>query len=918
VKATHPKLRDLTRRSLLKRGAGLLAGFALLQGVRFVVPSETFAALLRKRIYIAPDDHTDYFWAAGEDRYREAFLSTLDYYLDQADATIASGNAPAHQGRWNCDGSFWMWEYERNRTAAQFQRLIDRIKSGHISVPLNALCVCLGGAPLEAILRGMYYPGKIERHYGLRFRLAYTIENVTQPYGLNSLWWGAGARYSWKGICNCDTEVTAADHREHEIYWAEGPDGNRVLMKWNSLRSPGDNTSIGGYAEARRPDDVVEYMDTDPTFRARYPYNVIGAFGQGWDDVETKTSELVTTAKEKTNADRLVIVSNEEDFFEDFEATYGDQIPVVACSFGNEWDLYCAALAEQSARIKRSVERLRSAEAMSALVAPHQPAFWNGRSADRDRTWMNLGLFWEHNFGMVGPPSGLVDERVAWQKRLAHEIESYVDTLHADAKGVLGSLIQKSGENERFYAFNPLSWVRTDFVDFEYAGTLPVHVVDLGTGEEAPSQIIHVEGVQILRVLATNVPSLGYKVLELRAGPGAGWSGAPTADAGTGLIENEFFRVIVAPRGAITSFVAKDQSNREFARSIGGYAINDLGPSAGGLAVENSGPVSVTLVATADSPIRHTTRITLFRQLRRVEIRNEITQNFEDTQQWRFGFNLDAPDVWHEEVGAVIRAKKVSQGGHYTDRSQNARLDWLTINHFADMSGSDLVGMTLANADCYFMRLGSSTVLDLDVSTPQITLLAGGRVVKFTNGLPLQGGDDRFVQRFAMRSHGGYSASSAMRFALEHQNPLIVGRVSGGNVYPEDQFSFVSLSNPDVLLWALKPADDGAELGLIARVWNLAAGIAAADLTFSKPVIAALRCTHIETGEETASVKEGALTFSATENQIASFLVRTDSAPSLSTPTPDATPPCEPGTAGCERTFLPTITKSGCQTRLNS
>jgi len=910
VNAAYPKFKSLTRRTFLKRGAGLLVGVTLSQGVRCAVPRATFAALSRKRIYLAPDDHTDYFWAAGEERYREVFLSTLDYYLDQADATIAAGNAPEHQGRWNCDGSFWMWEYGRNRTAVQFQRLIDRIKSGHISVPLNALCVCLGGAPLEAIVRGMYYAGKMERQYGVRFRLAYTLENATQPYGLSSLWWGSGARFSWKGICNCDTAVTGADHREHEIYWAEGPDGNRVLMKWNSLRSPGDNTSIGGYAEARRPDDVVEYVSTDPTFRARYPFDVIGAFGQGWDDVETKGSKLVTTAREKTNPDRLVIVSNEEDFFEDFAATYGQQIPVVACSFGNEWDLYCAALAEQSARVKRAVEKLRSAESMSVLVAAHQPSFWDGRSAARDQTWMNFGLFWEHNFGMVGPPSGLVDERVAWQKRLAHEIASYVDTLYEDAKVALGSLIGNRGENERFYVFNPLSWVRTDFVDFAYAGNTPVHTIDLVTGQEAPSQLVSVEDMQYLRVLVENIPSLGYKVFELRAGPGASFPEALRADAGSGVIENEFFRVTVAPRGAITSFVAKDQSNREFAKSIDGYAINDLGPSTGKLVLENAGPVSVTLVATADAPIRHTTRITLFRQLRRVEIRNEITQNFEDTQQWRFGFRLDAPEVWHEEVGAVICAKKVSQAGHYTDRSENGRFDWLTINHFADMSGSDHVGMTLANADCYFMRLGNSTALDLDVITPQIALLAGGRVVKFTNGLPHQGGDDHFVQRFAMRSHTGYSAASAMQFALEHQNPLIAGRVSGGTVYPESEFSFGAVSNPDVLVWAFKPADDGAELGAMVRVWNLSAATTAADLTLSTPIVAAERCTHIETSEGAASIKDGALTFSIAKNQIASFLVRTDSMPSVSTPTPAATPPCEPGAADCERAFLPTIDKS--------
>ena len=73
-----------------------------------------------RRSYIAPDDHTDYMWTAAENAYRQAFIDRIDYYLDQADRTAA--HRAEHQGRWNCDGSFWMWTYEKNRTAAQFQR----------------------------------------------------------------------------------------------------------------------------------------------------------------------------------------------------------------------------------------------------------------------------------------------------------------------------------------------------------------------------------------------------------------------------------------------------------------------------------------------------------------------------------------------------------------------------------------------------------------------------------------------------------------------------------------------------------------------------------------------------------------------------------------------------------------------------
>jgi alpha-mannosidase len=133
--------------------------------------------------------------------------------------------------------------------------------------------------------------------------------------------------------------------------------------------------------------------------------------------------------------------------------------------------------------------------------------------------------------------------------------------------------------------------------------------------------------------------------------------------------------------------------------------------------------------ADAPGPLRHTTRITLIRDSDRLEILNEVTQNFADVQSWSFAFNLDAPDLWHEEIGAVIRAKLLAEGGHYSPR--NARYDWLTLNHFAALSdgNSHDAGVTLSSVDCAFMKFGGSTTHALDTSAPQIAIQPEARWV---------------------------------------------------------------------------------------------------------------------------------------------------------------------------------------------
>ena len=567
--------------------------------------------------------------------------------------------------------------------------------------------ITYGGVPAEAVIRSMYYPGQLERRYGLDFPLAIAMENAGMPYGLGAVWAGAGAEYSWKGVCDCPSLVPNLQNRTQ---------GDLQLGGAGRLAPPDEVEFAPLQREHRRlrrgaPSSRRSWTTSRGTrgFAARYPYNTIGVFGQGWDDFSTTNLLIRQTCKTDTDPNRTCIVSDSVDFFREFDALYGQAIPTVSASFGNEWDLSPASMAEVSARVKRSLEALRSAEALATLVALRDPSFLEGRDVARDRAFLDLGLFFEHDFENGGPNvSGVV--RIAWQRQVAAEIEAYANALTADASSALGALIQKTGTNPRFFVFNSLSWTRTDVTDIPYTGALPVHVVDLTTGQEVPSQVVGSGSSQLLRVQAPGVPSVGYKVFEIQPGAGQTFANSPTANAATGVIENEFYRLTVSPRGAVTSFVDKRLGNREFAGNTGGFAINDLGAASGSLAVENAGPVSVTLRATSSSPLSHTTRITLTRGSDRAAIQNEITQNFGGTREWRFSFNEPSPEIRHEEVGAVLLAKLTTQGGAYSPT--NARYDYLTLNHFADMSGSDGTGVTLSNADAYFMRIGNSSVDD--------------------------------------------------------------------------------------------------------------------------------------------------------------------------------------------------------------
>lgn len=879
------------KRSFAGLAVALVAAISAVSAVSAGTPTVAASAKsIVKRIYLANDDHTDYMWSADADTYDRVFVEQLDFNLRLIERTRR--NASPYRHRYNTDGSYWLWQYERQKPAADFERLMARVKDGSLTVPMNTLVSTYGGQPLEAVLRGLYYAGRLERRFDLRFQLATATENQTLPRGLASLFAGAGARYSFRGVCACASHIPLAQlkQRPQEIYWATGPDGQRQLMKWYSVGPH----NVGTYWEAGEPEAALRWTASDAGFKARQRdpqtgqrYRVLGLFGFGGDDLARKTGQppppeipgvpglqkvpsspfvehFHTLARRLSTPQRQLIVSNELDFFQDFERQHGAGLPSLSLSYGNEWDLYPASMAETTARVKRAVEQLRSAELLASLVSLKFPAFMDRHRRARDEAYTALGLYWEHNWTADGPITR--GQRAAWQNKLAATLEYYVQSLQSEGLIRLGGMIPRpvvdGRRANRFFVLNPLGWARSEPADHFHDGEAPVHVLDLSTGQPVPHQRVLLAGRPHLRILAPDVPATGYKVFEIRPGlHSASAALAPAATAepeqadGSRVFESAQLRLVVARDGAITSLRERRQADTEWVAAHQGLAVNDLAADRDDgepLRVDNAGPVSVTLVARSEAGLPHRSRITLYAHSPRIDIDNQIDANFGGTPHWAFSFKIAQPQVHSEEVGAINLNRRAADGGHYAD--SHARYDYVTLNHFAHLSEAAAgrepgPGITLSSPDLSFVRLGNSRPDSLDTQTPQLQVLAGGQVDGPGLGIPRQNGATQFLQRFALQLQTGSGTPQAMRMALEHQNPLIAAPVLGRpeGQYPETRFQLLQLDGDGVMLWALKPADDGIEHGLVLRLWNLREQAAEASLALTGGLRGVIASSHVET-----------------------------------------------------------------------
>jgi alpha-mannosidase len=814
-------------------------------------------------VYLMNSNHTDYNWNATAAEYEAAMLADLDYYLLQIAGT--AGNPPVEQARYVPDCWWWLHLYQEHRSPAQFQQLLDAIRSGHITIPLNPFVTLYGALPTEAAIRAGYYPGRIAREFGLGFPLAEYRENATMPWGLASIWGGSDVRFSWKGICGC--VQTAPLRIDDELFWWQGPDGKELLVKWYNLI--GDNRDWGGYSEARRNLNDPARIDLNiARTETRMPgIPLTGLFDAGWDNVSWQTTAFVDSAQAYNDlgTGNTAIVSNGLDFFEALVSSgVADGLNTLRGGWGSDWDMWPASLAERTSRARRALERMRTAEALAVWAQRHDPDFWPPVRASLEQGLFSAWKYFEHGWNVSGDGPTLAqmqDDKETWTS----ELEIAVDEAIGAADTAL-SVLFSTPEEDRLAVFNPLAFARTDVAEVEVGGPGPYVVTDLVTGLEVPAQVVERGGAQFLQLIASEVPSLGYKVFSYEVGTPGSFPAAATVTPATRTIGNALYRVRLGDRGQIVEAVHKAPAPD--VQLAGASGLNDFGTGTiQSAAAENVGPVSATLRVALVSPAR-TVRVTLYAGVDRIELEDTITQNVSGFRTYSFHANLPGAEIRFEEVGAIARPGLVTQGGDYLPGTRASRM---TLNHFAAFSRPNY-HLVMSNWDAYAMKVNDSTDSSFDLSGDAVHVVVMEQA--FGAGTPDQAGDSFFLNRFALRGvEGAFDAAEAMRTALAHQNPLhvILLRHNQDGPLEMPSASLLTVDADNVVVTAFKPAEDAFQ-GYVVRLWELGGAPTVVEVDGSAMgILKAWRSSLIETDTGPAPTADGVVQAAVDANEIKNF-----------------------------------------------
>jgi alpha-mannosidase len=496
------------------------------------------------------------------------------------------------------------------------------------------------------------------------------------------------------------------------------------------------------------------------------------------------------------------------------------------------------------AKMKESNRRmevlLTNAEKLSSL------ATLTGRQYaqnDLREAWTNV-LF--NQFHDLLPGSGIREiyidaaERYAAARTIgSHEMESAISAI----AGQINTSKMKNGTP--VVVSNPLAWERSGVTSLSLPEGMQGEWSVFDGEKEIPSTI-HQNGKygREISFLAGNVPSMGYKVFQLRKQKPSMEQGALKATASS--IENELFKVTVDPMtGWVSSIIDKRNGKELCAGSCAELQMLEDKPSAWDawnigltgvqyptrlqkIEVLEDGPVRATLRVTRDylkpgtqkdPPTQNypnsffTQDISLVRGSDRIEFTTNVDW-WEDKTMLKVAFpvTLNSPQATYEiPYGSIERSTQ------WRDSWDSAKVE-VPAQRWAELAQGDY-GISLLNRSKYGY--------DIKGNVMRLSLL---RSPKWPDPTADRG---KHTIEYALYPHSGsWQKAGTVRQGYDYNNPLIASMTTAhaGKLPPKK--SYITLEPSNCVLTTVKK-DDDSNAWVIQ--WYESSGVAA-DAVLTLPV----------------------------------------------------------------------------------
>ena len=660
----------------------------------------------------------------------------------------------------------------------------------------------------------------------------------------------AGIKYFLKGTWyNSPYSRNLAEVAPAPLFRWTGPDGQQLLcFYYDGYAVMAQGAGLGRRYDSLTEDAVMDCVRRYEKLAAegKWPYDAFPMFGSegDWGIPDRRNSDFIRDWNE-SHPDIQLRMATPEEFFEYIETNFADRIPDGGSGgWGISYDLVEGNAVKPGARARSNDHVLRAAEAFGALA--HVRLGISYPAEPLREAWAKQLLYHEHTFGMRDATGPEGRQQYAWKTGLTERSASLGQTALDAALKALAAEIPNQGE-ERVAVFNSLSFARSDMVEVEIETdpSAGVQVVEVRNGQAIPCQTALRGGKTHVVFRADDVPPLGYWCYRIvRSGKlPAGQASSlrhVSADAAARTLENEFYRLTLAADGSMASLFDK-QLQRELIDPQAAYRgnqfifkdhdWNDASPRAAEVRAVELGAVGMSLEVRAEPTAIFpaiTTRYTLHDGLKRLEIENRFTKQpgksaSNETVFYAFPFAVPQGKFFLDIPGVVARYPE----------DFRPETDWsiMPAQSFAAVANADITVLVATreapNFEFSAMRKFFDHPAQPDLSTT--TLFAQPLTKQSVNkdDYDLEGGD--YVFHYAVTSFGGpFDASQAVRQAARFQCDLMPVTLTRNNGNLPIEAGFLDLGSEQLMLSALKQADDGR--GLIVRIWNPTDGAQTAKL----------------------------------------------------------------------------------------
>ncbi|RPH96956.1 MAG: alpha-mannosidase [Calditrichaeota bacterium] len=719
---------------------------------------------------------------------------------------------------------FYKMRYYVHNEAAINERLPNPGPSGlngRLAIGSGTYCEFDGSLPCgESLVRQCVYGKRyFKRHFGIDVKTAWFQDAWTHPWTLPQILKKSGIdsymytrpRPSEKFMIVPDSLreeylATYANTQDDKMFWWESPDGSRVFA-YKPLNLGGENL----------PDveNLHQYLlEINSQYGVVDGLTLIGVGNHGGGAIQADVERMRQVMQQRGEGAALAEMkfSTPERFVSAIKSK-GNDLPVINDElYPTIRGIYTTASEiksgnRHSENLLLTLEKFASiAKALDGYVYPQ---------AWLKTAWESVMLTQFHDTisGTDVEPS--IDDALSRYARIATEGKAELDkVLHS-----IAGRINTDGKGMPIIVFNPHSWERTDPVQVELQLHKPVDHIRIRSSENKriPAQIIeqHVrDGVCWVKILfIAQVPSLGYAVYW--AEPAKSAESIHALKAGTTMLENEFFKVEVDPTNGVVKRIIDKQAKREvLSQTENGHCVQifeDHGDAEGFLIspkgfgeyylwndpqcvdqveevnLVESGAVRAALQIKMKFQLaRFIQRIYLYAGIPRIELETVLDWNGKNKMvKAAFALNVRSDSATYEIPYGTIARPSIGE--------EQVAQKWVDIS-------DDGYGVSLLNDS----RYGH----DITPNSIRLSLLR-------SPDHPVYATDEKGIHqvRYALYPHqGDWREAQTMRRGYEFNDPLI--GVSTEN-HPGDlpvRHSFVTVEGANVIISALKKAEDSDDL----------------------------------------------------------------------------------------------------------